>query len=78
MAKGKQIKELPLLEEIKEFQEQLNLFKIDEALDYKVGDYIKDNLKHSLRPYQAQALYALNYTQTRDKKYRQLHGNRLR
>lgn len=75
MAKGKQLKELPLLKEIKEFQEQLNLFKIDEALDYKVGDYIKDNLKHSLRPYQAQALYALNYTQTRDKKYRQLLFN---
>ena len=65
MAKKKQLKELPLLKEIRDFQ-QTSLLETDEALDYKVGDYIKDNMKHSLRPYQAQALYALNYTQTRD------------
>ncbi|WGN90357.1 DEAD/DEAH box helicase family protein [Ligilactobacillus faecis] len=74
MAKKKQSKGLPLLEEINKFQ-QTSLLEADEALDYKVGDYISDNLKHELRPYQAQALYALNYTQTRDKKYNQLLFN---
>lgn len=74
MAKKKQPKELPLLEEIKDFQ-QISLLETDEALDYKVGNYIKDNLKHNLRPYQSQALYALNYTQTRSKKYNQLLFN---
>ena len=74
MAKKKQLKELPLLKEIRDFQ-QTSLLETDGALDYKVGDYIKDNLKHSLRPYQAQALYALNYTQTRDKDYKQLLFN---
>lgn len=63
----KKDRELSLLKEIEELLYERDWLENDEAFDYKVGDYIKDNLKHKLRPYQNQAIYSLNYTQTRKK-----------
>ena len=76
MAKKKQMvqKELPLLKKIKDFR-QASLIEDDSAYYFKIEDYIKDNLKHNLRPYQAEALYALNYTQTREEPHNQVLFN---
>lgn len=74
MAKRQAKKELPLLKEIAHFR-QASLLNDDPAYRYQVGDYIKDNLKHKLRPYQAEALYSLNYTQTRSQAHNQLLFN---
>ena len=76
MVKKKQVvqKELPLLKKIEDFR-QASLIEDDPAYYFKIEDYIKDNLKHSLRPYQAEALYALNYTQTREEPHNQVLFN---
>lgn len=56
---------LSVLEEIENYSR--DLFKNDEERhQFAYPDYIKNNLKHSLRDYQKQSLYHLNYTQKDD------------
>lgn len=61
----------PLLDEINNFRLNTGLLEKDEAYHFTIGDYITDNMVHKLRPYQAHALFNLNYTQTR--KYQPNH-----
>ena len=67
-------KVFPLLNEIEEAK-NYNLFDSNAAMKFSLGDYIKENLKHTLRRYQQDALFSLNYTQTSGRKYDQLLFN---
>ena len=67
-------KVFPLLNEIEEAK-NYNFFDSNAAMKFSLGDYIKENLKHTLRRYQQDALFSLNYTQTSGRKYDQLLFN---
>lgn len=67
-------KVFPLLNEIANAK-NYNLFDSNAAMKFRLGDYIKENLKHTLRRYQQDALFSLNYTQTGGRKYNQLLFN---
>lgn len=74
-AKKKSVeRHFPLLDDISKIR-QVSLINPDDAVNFKICDYIKDNLKHQLRPYQADALFSLNYTQTREKPQKHLMFN---
>lgn len=67
-------KVFPLLNEIADAK-NYNLFDSNAAMKFSLGEYIKENLKHTLRRYQQDALFSLNYTQTGGRKYDQLLFN---
>lgn len=66
MAKKKAVERVfPLIEKSREKRSK-NLFsdqKNDDVYNFIVPDYVRDNLKHQLRSYQAEALFNLNWTQ---------------
>ena len=64
MAKKKVVAEryFPLIDQINNF----DLFNDNEAYKFKVPDYIRENLKHTLRDYQSKALFNLNWSQIDD------------
>lgn len=64
MAKKKVVAEryFPLINQINNF----DLFNNNEAYNFKIPDYIRENLKHTLRDYQAKALFNLNWSQIDD------------
>lgn len=77
MPKKKNVRkiELPLVKLLDE-KNQMDLFKNERT--FFVPEYIKDNLKHTLRPYQEQALSNLDWTQRQplaDYQYKQLLFN---
>lgn len=53
---------LPIIDEINDYNSNL-LKKEEERYRFNYPEYLKNNLKHSLRDYQKQSLYNLNYTQ---------------
>lgn len=63
MAKKKQVvkREFALIDESNR-KSEISLFSSDEKIA-PVPQYVFENLKHQLRPYQKQALFNLNWTQ---------------
>lgn len=70
MSKGNKRYALPLIEEIKEVKDDL----FDDQFNWDIPDYLKDNLIHTLRYYQEEAVWSFHLTQTSNAfKYRDMN-----